>query len=322
MAHSTASAPLRGTQSLVGVMGFVWRHPTLTLLELVWRWCTAIPLLFLLYRSLAPTVDAIPLDTAALGSMTFLEPVRSAEILARQLRPFVFPVEATAKWWIPLALLLWTLAATFGRTAIYRRAQRLPARTDVPTAARVAVTSPFSLHFLAYTFSRALAFLLLLALWLFCLRAFVRSTVTHPLYAGAEPNLVLLSALAVLLTLALFMLWALTVWSLDLVPLQRLTGLTLPNTGQRRELRSKLIETNLVMGIVRVALFVLAMTFSASPLPFESRETQAYINVWWIGVATLYVLGSDFFHVVRRVTYLRLLQSIATGANASADAAS
>ena len=76
------------------------------------------------------------------------------------------------------------------------------------------------------------------------------------------------------------------------------------------------------MGIVRVALLVLALTFSASPLPFQSRETQAYISVWWVGVAVFYILGSDFFHVVRRVTYLRLLQSIANATNAGAAPAS
>ena len=76
------------------------------------------------------------------------------------------------------------------------------------------------------------------------------------------------------------------------------------------------------MGIVRVILFVLSLTFSASPLPFQSQETQSYINVWWVGVALFYILSSDFFHVVRRVTYLQLLQSTAPQTNAPAPPAS
>jgi hypothetical protein len=80
---------------------------------------------------------------------------------------------------------------------------------------------------------------------------------------------------------------------------------------RQRELRSKLIELNFVMGIVKVCLLVLAMTFSASPLPFQNQQTQGFITVWWIGVGLFYLLASDFFHVIRRVTYLRLLLTLA-----------
>ena len=38
-------APLRGTQSLVGQMGWVFARPSLTLLEVGWRWLFGIPLL-------------------------------------------------------------------------------------------------------------------------------------------------------------------------------------------------------------------------------------------------------------------------------------
>ena len=45
----------------------------------------------------------------------------------------------------------------------------------------------------------------------------------------------------------------------------------------------KLIEINLVMGIVKIALLVLAMVFSACPLPFSSVETQTFLACWWSG---------------------------------------
>lgn len=341
------NTPLRGTQSLVGVMSFVFKHPSLTVLELLWRWLAAAPLLYLAWRALAPTLEAIPLNTTALQSMTFLEPVRSATVLARQLLPFRSPLEATGKWWIPLAIAVWTAAATLGRTALLGRANRLwksgsqraPAyemssRPEAQSAgaersavhsARAEGSSLSSANLSTilpqtalYTLLRILAFLTLLTLWLYGLLSAVRSTVTHRLYANAEPNLVLLTAEAVALTLAAFLLWSITVWLLDLRPLQALTGLQ----TQTKQLRAKLIETNLVMGIVRVILLVLALTFSASPLPFQSRDTQAFINVWWVATAAFYILSSDFFHVVRRVTYLRLLQSIAFQANTPTPSAS
>ena len=71
-------------------------------------------------------------------------------------------------------------------------------------------------------------------------------------------------------------------------------------------LKSKLVEINLVMGIVKIALMVLALVFSATPLPFESAATPEFLWCWWIGVAVLYFIASDFFHVARLVGYLRL----------------
>ncbi len=55
-------------------------------------------------------------------------------------------------------------------------------------------------------------------------------------------------------------------------------------------MRGKLIEINMVMNIVRIALIVLAMVFSASPLPFSSVETQMFFNCWWGGVG-LFIWG-------------------------------
>ncbi len=300
--------PLRGTQSLVGVMAFVWQHPSLTALEVLWRWLAAAPLLWLAWHALAPAFAAVPLDTIALQGMTFFEPVRSIATLAQQAALYLPALRRAGQWWLPLALSVWLLAAALGRSAVLRRADR-SLHANLP---RIAL----------FSLLRALAFLGLLALWALGLRAALHATITTPGQRGAEPNLVLFTAAAVALTLAAFILWSLTVWALDLQLLQTLTQLRPGTPPQRHELRSKLVETNFVMGIVRVALLVLALTFSASPLPFQSRGTQAYITVWWIGVGFFYLLASDFFHVVRRLTYLRFLQTIARETNVVAAPAS
>jgi hypothetical protein len=70
--------------------------------------------------------------------------------------------------------------------------------------------------------------------------------------------------------------------------------------------RSKLVEINLVMGIVKIALVVLALVFSACPLPFESVATPEFMTWWYVAVTLLYFVASDFFHVVRLVSYLEL----------------
>jgi hypothetical protein len=73
--------------------------------------------------------------------------------------------------------------------------------------------------------------------------------------------------------------------------------------------KSKLIEINLVMGIVKIALIVLAMVASACPLPFESVATPEFM-LWWYGfVSILYFLASDLFHVVRLMSYVEMWQA-------------
>jgi hypothetical protein len=78
-------------------------------------------------------------------------------------------------------------------------------------------------------------------------------------------------------------------------------------------LRPRLVEINLVMGIVKIALIVLAMVASASPLPFESVATPQFMACWYAVVTVLYLIASDFFHVVRLVAYLELWKSYNPG---------
>jgi hypothetical protein len=113
------------------------------------------------------------------------------------------------------------------------------------------------------------------------------------------------------LTLGLFTLWAVVSWVLSVAPLlAMLRGLgvraSLAAAFRLGPLKGKLVEINLVMGIVKIALIVLAMVFSATPLPFESVTTPEFLTWWWIGVGVLYFIASDFFHVARLVGYLHL----------------
>ena len=129
--------------------------------------------------------------------------------------------------------------------------------------------------------------------------------------AGAEPNLVLYCALVIVLTLVLFVLWSVVSWYFSIAPLLAMltdTGVvgSLRASARIGSLRGKLVEVNLVMGIVKIALIVLAMVFSATPLPFQSVTTAGFLAWWWAGVTLAYLLASDFFHVARLVAYLRL----------------
>ncbi len=70
-------------------------------------------------------------------------------------------------------------------------------------------------------------------------------------------------------------------------------------------LRSQLVEVNMVMGIVKLALIVLALVFSATPLPFESAMSGTALYAWWALVTAAYLAASDFFQVARLVSFLQ-----------------
>lgn len=66
-----------------------------------------------------------------------------------------------------------------------------------------------------------------------------------------------------------------------------------------KPMTSKLVEINLVMGIVNLALIVLAMVLSAAPLPFSDQLGSDTLH-WISALAVIfYLAASDYFQVVR-----------------------
>ena len=80
---------------------------------------------------------------------------------------------------------------------------------------------------------------------------------------------------------------------------------SLASSLRQGALTGKLVEVNLVLGIVRLALIVLAMVFSAIPLPFEADMTGAALYLWWAVVTVLYLVASDFFQVARLAAFVQ-----------------
>jgi len=292
-----AAGTVRGTQSFVNTLSECWRRPSLTALEVLWRWLYGIPALLVLQYEGLRILAMMPVDLKALQSMTVTDPMGSAETMAKAMDVLLPPVLHLALWLGPLLVVTWVIVSAVGRTAVLRRADaRLQSRVGtlvVLQAVRVA------------------ALLGSFAVWFWCMERVAEWTVTGPVAAGGEPNLVGYFALVIVATLGLFTLWAVVSWAVSVAPLlAMLRGLgvagSLGAAFRLGPLKGKLIEINLVMGIVKIALMVLALVFSATPLPFESVTTPGFLMVWWVGVTVFYLLGSDFFHVARQVAYLQL----------------
>jgi len=304
------AAPIRGTQSFVAIMGKVWRQPSLTSLEIGWRWCAGLFLLFIARQAFWGIGVEIGFDTTPLQNVTVFRPVAAIQTLQTVVEPVWKYALPTLHWLLPLVIVLWLITAAFGRNVVLRHLD--------PTLH----TRRFT-NFLLGTL-RALLLGAAWALWFWGLARAARIAITAPAQRGEEPSLVLFAAMLICGTLLLYVLWAAFSWFLQLAPLLAMQLNLSPLAALRatlkapRELRGKLIEINLVMNIVRIALIVLAMVFSASPLPFSSVETQTFLTCWWIGVVVGWLAVSDYFHVVRAAAYLSLYRAYAQDEGTSA----
>lgn len=285
-------------------MSVVWKRPGLTGLETAWRWVVCVPLLLLACRRGGIALGSHGIDIGvhweALGSLTVFKPVEALNGFGDFFSLLWGPLAPILKWLIPLFLVVWSIGAGIGRTFWLRRVE--PELSSRPVTMAL------------LTLLKLVTLLAVLAVWIAGWIFALRTTVIAPVARQQEANLVLLAAMVIGETLLLFMAWSVTSWILQLAPLiamARRLGV-FPSIVEAirtpRETRSRLMETNLVMGIVKVGLLVLAMVFSACPLPFVTQETQGFLEVWCTGVAILWLVMSDYFHVVRTVAYLRFLE--------------
>ncbi|HEY4009893.1 MAG TPA: hypothetical protein VGM11_07055 [Acidobacteriaceae bacterium] len=265
-------------------MAAVWKRPSLTALEIAWRWAFGL--------LAAAAVWMFARATILMWTVKFRD-IDAILLRGRLVGRGTADVQ-TNLWPLLGAVVAWSVFAGIGRGLVLSRWNRgLRARRGTHTMLALL---------------RACAFAAVILLWIELLIRIADRCVWTPMNQGLEPSYVPGFALAVSAALILFVFWAAVSWVLRIAPvlsLQRRLGAfaSLREAMRLGPLKSKLVEINLVMGIVKVALLVLAMVFSACPLPFESVESQTFLAYWWIGVGVLYLIASDFFHVVRAAAY-------------------
>ena len=309
--------PLRGTQSFVGVMAAMWKCPGLTALEVLWRWIVGAPLLWLTMRAGVQTLRTHPLAAAAWEAMTVFQPMAAVQTAGREIAPLLPGLWQTARWLLPLGAVAWAVASTLGRGFLWRRLDpSLPARWGSMAALNGLRSLLLAGTLLLWGWGIVVAGRYSLATASTRVAGTGAATGIGPgIEASVEPNLVLFAAAVVALTLLLFVLWCLVAWPLDAACLFVLAGRqglgqALRSAVQAPALRARLVEINLVMGIVKVGLAVLAMVFSATPLPFAAEETRGFLLGWWSFVGVLFLLALDFFHGVRRAANLAFFQAL------------
>jgi hypothetical protein len=281
------AAPLRGTQSLVGQMGWVFARPSLTAIEIAWRWLFGAPLLAVCWLQAQRILATLPYESAGLADLDPQNPWREAQQLANAWTLYQPHVALVLHWLLPLAALAWIIVSTLGRGLLLKRLQ--PGLRFRPLGMILLQTAWLALFVAAcWGWFRSIA-------WV---------AATH-ITPNAEPDLVGYAMWAIFLSLGFFTLWALVSWALSIAPLVMLLEDCSVSQALARSLRlgkpmtSKLVEINLVTGIVTLALIVLAMVLSAAPLPFIDQLGPDALHVVWVAATIFYFVASDYFQVVR-----------------------
>ncbi|MGA2049580.1 MAG: hypothetical protein ABSG96_17920 [Terracidiphilus sp.] len=283
------SAPLRGTQSLVGQMGWVFNRPAIIAIEVAWRWIFGIPFLAVCWLQAQKILVDVPLESSGLNGIDPQNPWVAALQLARAWSLYQPHLAAVLLWLVPVAALAWVMLSGLGRCLVLQR---------IDPSLRIGFR-PLQMMQL-----QAGLLVLLGVTWWGWFRSMEWVTATH-ITTGAEPDLVGTAFWVIFLSLGFFTAWALVSWALSIAPIVMLLEGRSAGSALGQSLRlgkaftGKLVEINLVMGIVNLALIVLSMVLSAAPLPFSDQLGTDALH-WIDALAVIfYLVASDYFQVVR-----------------------
>jgi hypothetical protein len=268
-------------------MGWVFARPSLTAIEVGWRWIIGVPLLAVCWIESQRILAALPLEATGLSTLDPQNPWVAVVQLANAWTLYLPHIYAVVRWLLPAAALAWVIVSGLGRSLLLKRLDPSLAFRPLPMIALQAAW--------------------LLAMGATCwgwFRSIQWAAATH-ITATGEPDLIGYSMWVIFLSLGFFTVWALVSWALSIAPLLMLLEERSALSALSQSLRlgkaftSKLAEINLVMGIVKLALIVLAMVLSAAPLPFGDQLGPDALHGVWLLSAVLYLVASDYFHVVR-----------------------
>jgi hypothetical protein len=268
-------------------MGWVFARPSLTALEVAWRWLFGLPFLAVCWIEANKILIALPPESAGLSTIDPQNPWVATVQLSNAWALYEPSVTAVLRWLLPVAALAWVVISGLGRSLVLKRIE--PTVRFRPLA-MIALQSAW-LAIFAVT-------------WWAWFRSMQWVAATH-ITPNAEPDLIGYSMWSIFLSLAFFTAWALASWPLSVAPLLMLCeerpALSSLHQSLKlgRAMTSKLVEINMVMGIVNLALIVLAMVLSAAPLPFSDQLGPEALHLVWAVALVFYLIASDYFQVVR-----------------------
>jgi hypothetical protein len=284
---------VRGTQTLVNQMGWMLRHPAIVAVEVGWRWLFGIPFLLVCRARIDHILTVLTPEDSGLSNIDPSNPWLAAGQLSRSLAQYIPFVAHELRWHAPISVLIWIVISALGRNiALKRMEPRLPMRLLPMMALQAAWLAVFG--GICWGWFRSVS-------W---------AAATH-FAAGSEPDLIGFSIWLIFLSLAFFTLWALVGWIVSVAPVLMLLEECSPFAALRmtrklgKPFTSELVEIGMVMGIVNLALIVVAMVLSAAPLPFSDQLGGDALHVVWAAAAIVYLIAHDYFQLVRLKCFMQ-----------------
>jgi hypothetical protein len=284
--------PVRGTQLLVVHMGDVFRRPSLIAIEIAWRWLFGIPFLLVFFVQVHRILAAFPPESSGANSIDTQNPWVAVVQLSSVVSYYEPHLLAVLRWLLPWAAIAWVVVSGFGRSLLLRRMEaRLPFRPGAMIVMQAAWLALFALTVWGWFGSMQWA------------------AATH-IAIASEPDLVGYFIWAIFLSLGFFTAFVLISWPLAIAPLlallERRSALSALGQSLRlgKSFTGKLVEINLILGIVKLALIVLAMVFSAAPLPFSDELGPSALRFVWAASIVFFIVANDYFQVVRLKAFI------------------
>ncbi len=296
MITGSRAEQIRGTQTLVDQMGLMLKRPVLVAVEVGWRWLFGIPFLLVCGSRFQHVFAVLTPEESGLSNIDPSNPWLAAGAFSRAVTKYDPLIAHELRWLVPIAVVAWIVISGFGRSFVFRLMQP-------------------GVRF------RPLAMMVLQSVWLILFggicwgwyRSVGWAAATH-FPAGREPDLIGFSIWLIFLSLGFFTLWALVGWIVSVAPvlmlMERSSAVSALGMTMRlgKTFRSELFEIGMVMGIVNLALMVVAMVLSAAPLPFSDQLGGDTLHVVWAGATVFYLIAHDFFQLVRLKCYVRFWQ--------------
>lgn len=287
MITGSRAEQVRGTQTLVEQMGWMFRRPAILAIEVGWRWLFGIPFLLVCWSRFQHIFTVLTPEDSGLSNIDPSNPWVAAGAFSRTVAQYVPLVAHEMRWLLPPAVLVWIAVSGLGRSLAVRSMDR-------------------SLRF------RPFSMMALQTAWLalfggICwgwFRSVSWTAATH-FPRGSEPELIGFAVWLIFLSLGFFTVWALLGWIVSVAPvlmlMEKRSAISALKETQRlgKWFTSELFEIGMVMGIVNLALIVVAMVLSAAPLPFSDELGGGALHVVWAGAAVAYLIAHDYFQLVR-----------------------
>jgi hypothetical protein len=233
-----------------------------------------------------------PVESSGAGSIDFTNPWLAAQQVSAVWSYYLPHAITVMHWLLPVWATAWIVASALGRNLLLLRIEpRLRFRPVTMIALHTAWMAMFAL--VVYGWFRSME-------WVAATH--MSGTNIGP---GGEPDLIGFFMWAIFLSLGFFALWALVNWTVAVAPLIALIegrtalGALRETLRLGRPVTGKLAEINLVMGIVKIGLAVLAMVFSAAPLPFSDELGPDAMHAVVAASLVFFLVATDYFQVVR-----------------------